>query len=217
MFPSGKFPMEEMMKPGRQAFEFWISFFPTAPLFGVEWRFGEMMSKGPVMPWSVPGAPVGYPTRPQAKAAAPVAPVAATPASTPAAPAPAPAPVAEKVVPAPKQKAAPKPAAKKAPKAAAPKAANAAPKPETAPAQAAADGKPAGLLAEKPAEADDLKLIKGIGPGLEKELNGLGVYRFDQMAAFKKADLEWIDENLTAFKGRCFRDDWTGQAKALLG
>jgi NADH-quinone oxidoreductase subunit E len=77
--------------------------------------------------------------------------------------------------------------------------------------------KPANLYAEAPSDADDLKLIKGIGPGLESQLNAIGVYRFDQIAELSEANLVWINENLTSFKGRCFRDDWVGQAKELMG
>ncbi|HUS55365.1 MAG TPA: hypothetical protein VMY41_15350 [Thermohalobaculum sp.] len=38
-----------------------------------------------------------------------------------------------------------------------------------------------------------------------------------QIANFSKRDLTRIDKKLTAFKGRCFRDDWVGQAKAIVG
>jgi NADH-quinone oxidoreductase subunit E len=76
---------------------------------------------------------------------------------------------------------------------------------------------PASLLVEAPRDADDLTVIKGIGPGLARQLNGLGVYKLAQLAEFSEEDLTWIDANLSSFKGRCFRDDWIGQAKALLG
>jgi predicted flap endonuclease-1-like 5' DNA nuclease len=98
-------------------------------------------------------------------------------------------------------KAAPKPSAKK------PTAKKAAP--------AAKDGRPA-LLTDKPRKggADDLKLISGVGPKLEQTLNELGVWHFDQVAAFTKADIEWVDARLR-FKGRIERDDWMSQAKTL--
>ncbi|MEO1773622.1 MAG: hypothetical protein AAFS07_01585 [Pseudomonadota bacterium] len=219
--------MEAWQKPARQAFELWISFFPVAPAFGVTWRFAEGL------PFEVPGTPVTPKTavkpvvkpvakpvtKPVAKAApkpaakaAPKAPAkAAEPAPQPAAkPAPEPAPkpvaVAEaKPAPKPAPKPVAKPAETAAPKAAAP-----------APAKTAKKGKPAGLLAEKPAKIDDLKMIKGIGPALEKQLNGLGIYQFEQIAGFSEKDLTWVDDNLTAFKGRCFRDDWIGQAKTQI-
>ena len=80
----------------------------------------------------------------------------------------------------------------------------------------AAAPKPKMLLDKRPDEVDDLKAIKGIGPDLERQLNGLGLYRFDQLAGMTDADLAWLDSNITRFKGRCFRDDWVGQAKSRL-
>ncbi len=91
-----------------------------------------------------------------------------------------------------------KPAAKKA---AAPKAA---PKAEAAPAAAA----PA-------AGADDLKQLSGVGPALEKKLHAAGVTTFEQIANFTAEDVARIDEVLS-FKGRIEREDWIGQAKAIV-
>jgi predicted flap endonuclease-1-like 5' DNA nuclease len=83
------------------------------------------------------------------------------------------------------------------------------------PKAATADAKPAVLLeAARPEGKDDLKLISGVGPKLEETLNDLGVYHFDQVAAFKKKDIAWVDERLR-FKGRIERDDWMSQAKVL--
>jgi len=67
---------------------------------------------------------------------------------------------------------------------------------------------------EKPAKPDDLKLISGVGPKIEGILNDLGIYEFDQIAKWKKAEREWVDGYLR-FKGRIDRDEWTKQAKAL--
>ena len=77
-------------------------------------------------------------------------------------------------------------------------------------------GKPAeGALFAKPeGEADDLKMISGVGPVLEKKLNAFGVTRFDQVAKFKRADIDALDEALS-FKGRIDRDQWVKQAAAL--
>lgn len=73
----------------------------------------------------------------------------------------------------------------------------------------------AGALFAKPeGESDDLKLIAGVGPALEKKLNDFGVTQFAQIAKFKKADIDKLDEGLN-FKGRIARDDWVKQAKAL--
>ncbi|MCB9993874.1 MAG: NADH-quinone oxidoreductase subunit NuoE [Hyphomicrobiaceae bacterium] len=74
---------------------------------------------------------------------------------------------------------------------------------------------PKGQLFARPEGApDDLKLISGVGPVLERKLNDFGVTRFDQIAAFKKADITALDDGLS-FKGRIERDEWVKQAKAL--
>lgn len=78
----------------------------------------------------------------------------------------------------------------------------------------AADGKPETLTAARGGAADDLKQIKGVGPGLEKTLNELGFYHFDQVAGWRKKEIEWVDSRLK-FKGRIERDEWTKQAKVL--
>ncbi|APX11767.1 NADH-quinone oxidoreductase subunit E [Tateyamaria omphalii] len=75
--------------------------------------------------------------------------------------------------------------------------------------------KPALLPEARDGGADDLKLIKGVGPGLEKELNAAGVYHFDQIAAWTDDEVAWADQHLVRFKGRVSRDDWVTQAKAL--
>ena len=83
---------------------------------------------------------------------------------------------------------------------------------------AAAPGEPAkplALAAPRGGKADDLKLIKGIGPKLEGLCNRLGFWHFDQIAAWTPAEIAWVDENLEAFKGRVTRDDWVAQAKVL--
>jgi NADH-quinone oxidoreductase subunit E len=64
--------------------------------------------------------------------------------------------------------------------------------------------------------ANDLKRISGIGPKLEQVLNGRGIFRFADIAALSKADMERLDSEL-GLAGRVVRDDWIGQAKALTG
>lgn len=63
-------------------------------------------------------------------------------------------------------------------------------------------------------KADDLKLISGVGPKLEKTLNSLGFWHFSQIAKWKKSDVAVVDDELS-FKGRIERDDWIAQAKTL--
>ena len=206
---------ETWMQPGVEAFNYWISFFPTAPLFGVEWRFGESM--GSMMPMAAMGFAVGKPEASgaeivsisTARARVSGGDVKEAEVIQPAEPSVTEKPKAKKAVA--KEEIAPKaetaPVAKPKPEAAVMAAS------ETANGASAA---PKGLLKKAPADADDLKKIKGIGPGLEAQLNDLGIYRFRQLSKFKDADLAWVDANLTSFKGRCFRDDWVSQAKHLI-
>ncbi len=77
--------------------------------------------------------------------------------------------------------------------------------------------RPAGLDAPRDGKADDLKLIKGIGPKLEKLCNRLGFWHFDQVAAWTDDEVAWVDANLEGFKGRVTRDEWVAQAKVLAG
>lgn len=70
------------------------------------------------------------------------------------------------------------------------------------------------LYGVAPDSIDDLKAISGVGPALEKKLNELGVYTYEQVASWSNADIEWVDERLQ-FRGRIERDDWVEQAKKL--
>lgn len=75
--------------------------------------------------------------------------------------------------------------------------------------------KPEGLSEPRGGKADNLKEIKGVGPKLEKQLNAMGFYHFDQIAGWGPAEVAWVDENLEGFKGRVTRDNWVEQAKTL--
>jgi len=71
--------------------------------------------------------------------------------------------------------------------------------------------------AAKPAAdfTDDIKLIGGVGPALEKKLIAAGVTSLTQIAAWKKADIAKFDEELD-LRGRVERDEWVAQAKDLV-
>lgn len=62
---------------------------------------------------------------------------------------------------------------------------------------------------------DDLKLIKGIGPAIEKTLNELGICRFDQIAEMSEYDIDRVAKRLKGFRTRIYREDWIGQARDL--
>lgn len=79
------------------------------------------------------------------------------------------------------------------------------------------DAQPGGLSAARDGGPDDLKQINGVGPKLEALLHDLGIYHFDQIAAWTAAEVAWMDSNLKGFKGRVTRDAWVDQAKALAG
>ncbi len=76
--------------------------------------------------------------------------------------------------------------------------------------------KPTTLKAARKSGADDLKRIKGVGPKLEKLLNSLGFFHFDQVASWSENEMAWVDQNLEGFKGRATRDNWVAQAKELM-
>lgn len=62
---------------------------------------------------------------------------------------------------------------------------------------------------------DDLQRLKGVGPKLASMLNGLGIFRFEQLARLSDADLECLDGQLGAFRGRLRRDQVPQQADYL--
>ncbi len=78
-------------------------------------------------------------------------------------------------------------------------------------------GPPPALKAPRGGKADDLKQIRGVGPKLEKMLNEMGIWHFDQIASWGPGEVAWMDANLKGFRGRVSRDDWVGQARALAG
>ncbi len=63
--------------------------------------------------------------------------------------------------------------------------------------------------------ADDLLIIKGIGPKLNGLLGSLGITRFDQVANWSAGDVDKVDDHLGEFKDRIGREEWIPQAKLL--
>lgn len=172
-------------------FHYWISFWPQAPFFGVEWRYARYF---PALGWFNPADTMAK----MARAGVDEAVKASEEATEDTA-----ARVVEIVAPQPRAE---------APVATAPVI-----DAETVEDAAPLTVPPAVLYDIAPENADDLKQIKGIGPKLEDMLNAMGIYRLEQIAGFSPENLAWVDGNLTAFKGRPLRDDWIAQAKALLG
>jgi predicted flap endonuclease-1-like 5' DNA nuclease len=62
---------------------------------------------------------------------------------------------------------------------------------------------------------DDLKLIVGIGPVLERMLQQLGITTYRQIALWTERDIDDFDAKLPEFPGRIRRDAWVTQAREL--
>ena len=63
--------------------------------------------------------------------------------------------------------------------------------------------------------ADDLERLKGVGPKLAAMLNAHGLTRFDQIAKLTESEIERVDADLGAFRGRLQRDRIVEQAAYL--
>ena len=63
---------------------------------------------------------------------------------------------------------------------------------------------------------DNLKLISGIGPRLEKKLRDAGITSYSQIAALTPAEIANLEENVVRFAGRIKRDNWISQAQHLV-
>ena len=63
--------------------------------------------------------------------------------------------------------------------------------------------------------ADDLERLKGVGPKLAAMLMAHGVTRFDQIAKLTDSEVERLDADLGAFRGRLQRDRVVEQANYL--
>jgi predicted flap endonuclease-1-like 5' DNA nuclease len=76
------------------------------------------------------------------------------------------------------------------------------------------DNAPPPLL-ELAGAPDDLKLIVGVGPVLERMLHRMGIGSFRQIARWSEHDIDAVDAKLPEFHGRIRRDGWVTQARAL--
>ena len=64
-------------------------------------------------------------------------------------------------------------------------------------------------------QRDDLCRLKGVGPKFADALHGLGFHRYEQFAALTPTEIERIDPQLGAFRGRLTRDQIVEQADYL--
>ena len=72
-----------------------------------------------------------------------------------------------------------------------------------------------GALSDKAGHADNLQLLKGVGPRFVARLHELGVIRFEQLANFSETELAHLDERLGPFRGRLASDRISEQARYL--
>ena len=75
-------------------------------------------------------------------------------------------------------------------------------------------GKPKGLPGPRDGRRDNLKQINGLGQLDESTLNNLGVYHFEQVAAWSAAEVLWLENHAFA-RGRIGQEGWQQQASAL--
>ncbi|MBN8651302.1 MAG: hypothetical protein J0L67_07735 [Cytophagales bacterium] len=64
-------------------------------------------------------------------------------------------------------------------------------------------------------EVDDLKVINGIGPGIEVKLNKAGIFSFRQISELTEESIERVSSVIEFFPGRIARDRWVEQASKL--
>ena len=62
---------------------------------------------------------------------------------------------------------------------------------------------------------DDIKLIGGVGPALEKKLNGAGITSLKELSKLSAKKMAELDDELK-LGGRTEREEWVEQAKELL-
>lgn len=88
--------------------------------------------------------------------------------------------------------------------------------PKAAPALRAtgASTRPPALQAPRFGAPEDLTLIDGVGPMQQSTLNSLGVFHFDQIAAWTPENIAWVDQYLR-LRGRITRERWVEQADAF--
>jgi len=70
-------------------------------------------------------------------------------------------------------------------------------------------------LLDAPGTPDDLKLIVGVGPVIERMLYQMGIATYRQIARWSERDIDEVDARLPEFPGRIRRDGWVTQARAL--
>jgi predicted flap endonuclease-1-like 5' DNA nuclease len=79
---------------------------------------------------------------------------------------------------------------------------------------AGAEERPPALPGARGGLPDDFTLIEGVSAIQQTTLNALGIYHFDQIAAWTPANIAWIDQYLR-LRGRIVEEEWTEQAEDM--
>lgn len=90
----------------------------------------------------------------------------------------------------------------------------AAPEPPPLPPPTIQGERPPKLAAPRGGLPDDLTLIEGVSGIQQRTLNSLGVFHFDQIAAWNPAHVAWVDRYLR-LRGRIAEEEWVEQAHDL--
>ena len=72
--------------------------------------------------------------------------------------------------------------------------------------------KPPTLDAARDGKPDNLTLIDGVGNAIERKLFKLGIFHFDQVAAWSEDEGVWVGNEI-GFPGRVARENWIGEAR----
>ena len=80
-----------------------------------------------------------------------------------------------------------------------------------------ATAEPVAPLTAIPQE-DDLTRIQGVGKVVQHRLNKVGVFSFQQIAAWTDTEVAYIENNVlgSRFSGRVRRERWQAQARELM-
>ena len=70
-------------------------------------------------------------------------------------------------------------------------------------------------IQEQSVQRDDLTRIDGIGSFLEKQLNGIDVFTYEEMSTWDSARVQEVTSAIGYFEGRIDKDKWVEQAAQL--
>jgi len=70
---------------------------------------------------------------------------------------------------------------------------------------------------EEEIDVNDLKLLKGLGKGIEKKLQAEGISTLNQLAEMTDDGVKALNEKIAGFEVRFNRYDWRTQAQNFLG